>query len=84
LREWYVNNQPRKGATSSTDEPPAPAPKDTHAKGPVTVKQAEKNRKRRLVRRQYMSTIVAAWVITVPLSAGLAAVLFAGLEALWP
>ncbi len=81
LREWYVNNQPRRS------EVVASGPDDGSVK-PVKpgkeVKQAEKSRKRRLVRRQYMSTIVAAWLITVPLSAGLAALLFVVIGAIMP
>ncbi|MBN2751425.1 MAG: hypothetical protein JXQ84_01835, partial [Rhodospirillaceae bacterium] len=38
--------------------------------------------KRRLVRRRHLQTIVAAWLITVPLSAVLAAGIFLGLRAL--
>jgi len=41
-----------------------------------TAKAHRKARKRRLVRRQHAWTIAAAWVITVPLAAVLAAVLF--------
>lgn len=39
-------------------------------------RKVAKSEKRRLVRRQRMMTIVAAWVITVPLAAVLAALLF--------
>jgi len=39
-------------------------------------KKKEKLRRRKLVRRQHLSTIVAAWLITVPLSALLAAVIY--------
>jgi len=38
--------------------------------------------RRRLVRRVHVTTIVAAWVTTVPASAGLAAAVFLGLSAL--
>jgi PiT family inorganic phosphate transporter len=37
---------------------------------------AEKARRKKLVRRQYLWTIIAAWVITVPLSAMLSGVIF--------
>jgi len=37
---------------------------------------AEKTQRRRLVRRQHLWTIIAAWLITVPCSAVLAAVIF--------
>jgi PiT family inorganic phosphate transporter len=42
----------------------------------------EKRQRRKLVRRQHLLTIGAAWVITVPLSAILAASLFIGLTAI--
>jgi len=40
------------------------------------LRKVEKSQHRKLVRRQYLSTIVAAWIITVPLAAALAAGLF--------
>ncbi|WCL54434.1 inorganic phosphate transporter [Gimibacter soli] len=40
--------------------------------------KAEKKEKRRLVRRKQAMNIAAAWIITVPLSASLAAVLYLG------
>lgn len=40
------------------------------------LRKVEKSQRRKLVRRQYLSTIVAAWIITVPLAAALAAGLF--------
>lgn len=45
-------------------------------------RQIEKAKKRKLVRRRYLLSIAAAWVITVPLSAILGAVLFLGLATL--
>jgi inorganic phosphate transporter, PiT family len=38
-------------------------------------KGPEKLRKRRLVRRSHLMTIIAAWLITVPVSAGVAALI---------
>lgn len=46
------------------------------------LRRAEKKRRRLLVRRGHVVTIVAAWVITVPASALLAALLAHGLRAL--
>lgn len=43
----------------------------------------ERAKRRRLVRRQHVVTIASAWVITVPATALLAAVLFWGLRALF-
>lgn len=42
----------------------------------VVRKVAKKSAKRRLVRRQHLATIAAAWVITVPVAAGLSAALY--------
>ncbi|GAA0594554.1 inorganic phosphate transporter [Caenispirillum bisanense] len=39
-------------------------------------RKAEKAKRRRLVRRQHLTTIVAAWLVTVPLAALLSAVIF--------
>jgi len=50
--------------------------KDSHKK------KTSKNR--RLVRRRHLRTIVAAWLITVPLSAAIAAALFFGLHTFAP
>ncbi len=53
-------------------------------KGPLTEKERKKKqkkiRKRRLVRRRHALTIAAAWLITVPLAAVLAAVLYIALS----
>jgi PiT family inorganic phosphate transporter len=43
----------------------------------------ERAKRRRLVRRQHVITIASAWIITVPATALLAAVLFWGLCALF-
>ena len=42
---------------------------------------AQWQRPRKLVRRQYLWTIIAAWLITVPLSAIFAGGIYAGLRA---
>ena len=44
-------------------------------------KARQKAVKRKLVRRQHAWTIAAAWIITVPLAAGLAALLYLGMTA---
>jgi PiT family inorganic phosphate transporter len=46
-------------------------------------KRARKARKRKLVRRRYLTTIIAAWLITVPCAAALSALLYLGLTALF-
>ncbi len=43
-------------------------------------KKLKKSNKRKLVRRQHLTTIAAAWVITVPAAALLAALLFKAIE----
>jgi len=47
---------------------------------PKEIKKAEKAKRRKLVRRQHLMTIVSAWLITVPLAALLAAALFLSLN----
>lgn len=69
LREFHANRQPRKPSKPVTD--PAKAER-----------KAERSRRRRLVRRQYLMTIAAAWVVTVPLAAALAALVFLILAAI--
>ncbi|MBZ4690535.1 MAG: inorganic phosphate transporter [Cereibacter changlensis] len=41
----------------------------------------EERRRRKLVRRSHFMTIVAAWIVTVPMTAGLAAAVVAGIRA---
>jgi PiT family inorganic phosphate transporter len=45
-----------------------------------TIKKLEKAEKRRLVRRRHLMTIIAAWLVTVPLAALLAAALLIGVR----
>ena len=59
------------------EEPPQPG---SEAGG--TPKSALKAERRRLVRRQHFLTIIAAWLVTVPFSAVLAATIFYTLAAL--
>jgi PiT family inorganic phosphate transporter len=42
----------------------------------------KKARKRKLVRRRHLVSIVAAWLVTVPISAALAAAIYFGLASL--
>ena len=77
LREYFANREaePNNKGRLFRRQPPA----DTALldRGAVEIEKlrakAEKNRKRYLVRRSHVFTIVAAWVITVPSSALLAA-----------
>ncbi|MDX3925683.1 MAG: inorganic phosphate transporter [Shinella sp.] len=75
FREWYTRNSKRrleyirsKGATVAPERPPA---------------NPEETRRRYLVRRSHFMTIVAAWIITLPASAVLSAVIFLVLNALF-
>lgn len=91
LREWYVNNRPpmtskraaAQGETAVVAESVGPDGNAKPAAPGKVLKKQEKSRKRRLVRRQYMRTIVAAWVITVPLSAGLSAIIYVVVDSLF-
>ncbi|MCQ2005230.1 inorganic phosphate transporter [Rhizobium sp. NRK18] len=67
FREWYTKNSKRRAAYIQMK-----------AGKPETVKQPseEEIRRRYLVRRSHFMTIVAAWIITVPASALLAAVIY--------
>lgn len=95
FREWYTARSQRrraylerkierakaekreKKASAATDDDDAG--KDAGAENYYS---REEIIRRRLVRRAHFMTIIAAWVITVPATAGLAAVIFLGLEAL--
>jgi inorganic phosphate transporter, PiT family len=78
LREFMANRRNGAGldimplATEATvtGAGPAESPPDVGAAKP---RSPEKLRKRRLVRRSHLLTIIAAWLITVPVSAGVAA-----------
>ena len=47
----------------------------------LQAKKIKKSAKRMLVRRQHLTTIATAWIVTVPAAALLAALLFKALEA---
>ena len=85
LREYlYRKNDLRPSPLPSGHAQPAPVSKMSaepvivsDAEAAAVVKKVEKKaRKRLLVRRQHLLTIAAAWVITVPVAAGLAAALY--------
>jgi PiT family inorganic phosphate transporter len=65
LREFLVNRTP----VLVMARPPKSPPNATPA-------QLRKLEKRRLVRRQHMTTIAAAWIVTVPMAALLSAGLY--------
>jgi len=85
LREYWTNMMPRLKPAEAPAPLPAIAPPGTTADGtPVAPPphRRRKAKKRRLVRRRHLQTIIAAWLITVPLSAVLAAGIFLGLRTL--
>ncbi len=57
-------------------------PGEQQAESRKDVKKQAKARKRRLVRRRHLLTILAAWIVTVPLSAAMAALFFFTLRGL--
>ncbi|WP_337996734.1 inorganic phosphate transporter [Oleispirillum naphthae] len=87
LREYWSNAKLRARPDAEAAPLPAIAPPGVAADGtavpaPPTHHKRRKAQKRRLVRRRHLQTIVAAWLITVPLSAVLAAGIFLGLRTL--
>jgi len=70
LREFISN----RGAHIGVSAPPVPA--SAKELEEAEFRRWAKARKRKLVRRRHMATIAAAWVITVPASALLAAAIF--------
>ncbi|OWV64841.1 inorganic phosphate transporter [Rhizobium sp. R339] len=76
FREWYTRNSKRRIAyirrkteTWELDEPEEP--------------NVHERRRRYLVRRSHFMTIIAAWIITVPVSATLAAMIYWAMFALF-
>ena len=65
FREWYVNSWRPKAVKKSK--------RDSHEA--IEEENAEELRRRLLVRRSHFMTIAGAWMITLPTSAGLAAIL---------
>jgi PiT family inorganic phosphate transporter len=77
LREFLTNRR-----TSLIVTEPAGA--QVAGPGPeILERRVRKAQKRKLVRRRYITTIVAAWLITVPCAALLSALLFLGLTAVF-
>lgn len=76
FREWYTRNSKRRidyirsrGSRIADAEEPSANPEET--------------RRRYLVRRSHFMTIVSAWIITLPVSAILSAIVFLALNALF-
>ncbi|SHL96214.1 inorganic phosphate transporter [Roseibium suaedae] len=68
-REWYTENSARRMAYMERKH-------DTKVKKVRPLKNREEQTRRKLVRRAHFMTIVAAWVVTVPVAAVLSAVLY--------
>ena len=75
FREWYTRNSQRRidyirsrGNGIAPEEPPA---------------NLDETRRRYLVRRSHFMTIVSAWIVTLPISAVLSAIVFLALNALF-
>ena len=75
FREWYTRNSRRRldyirsrGNRVAPEEPPA---------------NPDETRRRHLVRRSHFMTIVSAWIVTLPVSAILSALVFVVLDALF-
>jgi PiT family inorganic phosphate transporter len=62
------------------DDTGAAGPASPDAEPKTTTASPEKARRRYLVRRSHLMTIIAAWLITVPVSAGVSALLALGLS----
>jgi PiT family inorganic phosphate transporter len=73
LREFLANRTPRVVAVDLTG--PENESEDVLQQEP-TKKQVKKAKKRKLVRRNYFLTIIAAWIVTVPCAAFLGAMFF--------
>src|SRR5690606_18319535 len=88
FREWYTANSSRRRAyierKLERERQGRPQRVDDNDEDEVPARNGNNNEitRRRLVRRAHVRTIVAAWVVTVPISAVLAAALFLGLNAL--
>lgn len=77
FREFLANKKKRERLEKVLPPPSAPGENLGRADALERLhKKQEKARRRKLVRRQHLTTIVAAWLITVPLSALLAAILY--------
>ncbi len=69
FREYYTTHSKRRQRFVKRHKP-------RHAVRHLTKTEQEELRRRKLVRRSHFTTIIAAWVITVPAAAGIAAVLY--------
>lgn len=77
IREYWRNNRiPSRAIEAASPFVEVPSLNETPFKA---VKRYEKKQRRRLVRRQHLLGIGAAWVITVPATAAVSALIYLGL-----
>ncbi|WP_316975919.1 inorganic phosphate transporter [Shumkonia mesophila] len=77
LREILHNRLRRRMAREAAAKAPPAAATEKAPDGDAAAPAKKKKKKKlKLVRRKHLGTIVAAWVVTVPLAAALAALLF--------
>ncbi len=69
FREYYTTHSARRQKYVKKHKP-------RHAVRHLTLSDQEELRRRKLVRRSHFTTILAAWVITVPAAAGMSAIMY--------
>jgi PiT family inorganic phosphate transporter len=74
FREWYTTHSRRRRSYVRART------LRSHARASATPLERQELIRRKLVRRSHVMVIVAAWLITVPAAAGMAAMIFAGLR----
>jgi PiT family inorganic phosphate transporter len=78
IREYWRNNRiPSRAVQAASPFVEVPSLNETPLKA---VKKYEKRQRRRLVRRQHLLSIGAAWIITVPATAAVSALIYLGLN----
>jgi PiT family inorganic phosphate transporter len=80
LREYHSSKGTHMGGYGKKAAPSSPRPPDRPPSKWDLLPTEEKTRRKKLVRRSYLWSILAAWLITVPLSAFLAGGIFIALK----
>ena len=81
FREWYTARSKRRRDYMARKYNSRRRQTEGRDPQPAIAAQPEEARRRMLVRRAHFTTIVAAWVVTVPAAAALSAVTFLLLDA---
>ncbi|MGE0844643.1 MAG: inorganic phosphate transporter [Flavobacteriaceae bacterium] len=76
FREWYTERSKRRVAHVNKH-------RINPAKKVRPVRDREEQRRRRLVRRAHFTTIVAAWIVTVPSAAAISSLIFLAVRLVW-